>query len=683
MSHYVSMAYPSYATFSAAMSYLPLSSKSVIIKCCQAQSFQTEHPSVLRSLLEQEPPVLIRGNPRFPNGTYSLIALLQLLNFDPSDPLESAIYLDIIRFSQSPDIEVALAKEKSWNKELVLAMGTFRPDDIHWATIFSEDRVSHAHIPLHPDLPSNPSMANEIHSSLLRFREQVSGTTLYSRATHKNMSYQTRREFEETTKTTLEGEPIFGQDDYLRYYHETGILLNGATEMRQKWYPSGAKPRTYFAMGGHAYQHSRFLQDIFTTLVNSFPSFNHNTRLRPSRLVVPSTGQIDDEDVHWRIYDLSSFTSNCCAQRRFVEELAYFCKGVDVICVDEREGPQLTDLGDLLYTYYTNCVLEPQVSLERFDPELREFSFEHEVASMLGIFGNLMTCTFAHGVIVGMSTPDVEGNEQYNCAGDDGLVPERLSTGYSIDAGIRLVGSYEPEKSFRGDDPEPVCLKRPFIEEFPSPSLRLNIIPPTLATVCHALDVGYRDPRYSFFDVDHLSWIDRVDIVSKDLLRFLRSAYRCGYRDSARLSHIFRGFAKMVKRYTGWIPTPGLRIPGSRPFWPVDPEGYEFCDISPIHVLLLYYAPPLIRIRKVETVADVSLQYEESGSEFEGNQTKRLRLLEMLGYVEKEEVLEDVTDITRALLLERILLDLPDTYEPTVYTFRILKDIPPVFMYSN
>jgi hypothetical protein len=101
--------------------------------------------------------------------------------------------------------------------------------------------------------------------------------------------------------------------------------------------------------------------------------------------------------------------------------------------VDERIGPVEEDLGDLVLDYAIHCVEKPPLSIERYDPSFEDITFYHEVASMLGIFGNLMTCTFAHGVVVGMSSPDVDSNQVYNCAGDDGLIPERLSTAHPID----------------------------------------------------------------------------------------------------------------------------------------------------------------------------------------------------------------------------------------------------------
>jgi len=678
------MVYPSYTRFSYALEHMTLSSKSVLIKCCQAQAFPTTQPSVLHSLLSKEPPVIIPSYQNYlPAGTHTLIDILKYVEFNPSDPLESAIYIDIIRFSTVDPWEAAQAKEKGWEKEIHLAMGTFRNEPVHWDTIFHEDRERYSSIPLHPDLPPNPNMANDIHNSLIRFRLRMKGRTLYSRATHKNMSWETRRDFEGMTHSSLEGIPIFGQDDYLRFYHETGILLSGSTEMRQKWYHSQAKPRTYFAMGGSAYRASRFLQDVFTELVDSFPSFNHKQRLRPSRLAIPTI--IDEEDVHWRIYDLSSFTSNCCVQRGFIQRLVEFMMGIEVVIVDEREGPQLVDLGDLLETYYQECVERPELTLERVDPNLKDITFFHEVASMLGIFGNLMTCTFAHGSIVGMSTADVQGDGEYNCAGDDGLVPERESTREDIDRGIRIVGVYEPTKSYRGDDEAAICLKRPFKETFPSPTLLANIIPPTLATCLTALSPSYQDIRYTDRYDEDKSWIERVNVVARDLLRFLRSAYKLGYENVERLGSVYWGFRRLVERYTGWKPSAGVWVAGVRPFWPADPRDYEFLEASPFLVTLLYFGPPLLRIQRRERVVDVSLQFSSVDDEFEGNSTKRLKLLEMLGYVTKEEIYVEADSMTEVGLIEAYYDDsIADEFlSPPVYLYHIAKDIPWYFMYSD
>jgi len=668
---YFSTVYPQYSTIIRFVGGLPLSTRSLLIKLCQSQSVPTDVDSSLATLIDQEGPFRVQINQRTVD-TLSLRDALDMYNFNPYDPLDSAILLDICRGTSTSSFEIHAMKEKSWCTEINLVQGSFREESIHWESIFSEhgpDRM----LPLHPSLPANPSIANTLHYILRAFRARIRGTTLHPRYGRKNMSFSTRREYEQTFGESLEDVPIFSQEDWCRIYNRTGIMLEGAVEMRQRWYTSGAKPRTYFAMGGISYRHSRFLQDFFTKLVDSLPSTNHKTRLRPNRLSTPEL--IDDEVVNWRIYDLSSFTSNCCVQRGFVKSLGEFFAEVPVFIVDEYTGIQEVLLGDLLVDYYNHCVEEPLVSLERYDRGLTHF-FEHEVASMLGIFGNLMTCTFAHAAIM---LPLVDSLDRYNCAGDDGIIPEHLSTEGVIDTAIRIVGSYAREKSFRGDEEGAIHLKRPFCNG-PKPSLLQNIIPPTVATAIEVLS-DFDDPRFrSFVDYDSMSRVDRISIVGRDLLRFLRSAYRLQYKDVDALSAVLRGFSRLVVKLTGYRPKPGLQTRSS-PLWPLDPCEYEFVDNrhDPLSVLVAISGD-----RQTEELREYrneeGLDCTVPGDQFEANPNRRLKLLEMLGYLEVSEIQVEILDPLS--YWSNRLYSVDDIPIPPVRMYSVVRDIPPCFVYS-
>jgi hypothetical protein len=668
---YFSTVYPQYSTLIRFVEGLPLSTRSLLIKLCQSQSVPTHEHSSLATLIDKEGPFRVQVNQRTVD-TLSLRDALNIYNFNPYDPLDSAILLDICRGTSTSSFEISAIKEKSWCTEINLVQGVFREDYIHWNTIFSEHEPDR-HLPLHHLLPSNPSISNTLHYVLRAFRARIAGSTLHPRYGRKNMSRATRRDYEQTFGESLEDVPIFSQEDWCRVYNQTGIMLDGAVEMRQRWYTSGAKPRTYFAMGGISYRHSRFLQDFFTKLVDSLPSTNHKTRLRPNRLSTPDL--IDDEVVNWRIYDLSSFTSNCCVQRSFVKALGEFFAGVPVFIVDEYTGAQEVDIGDLLVDYYTHCVEEPLVSLERYDSGLEHF-FEHEVASMLGIFGNLMTCTFAHASIL---LPIVDSFEKYNCAGDDGIIPERLSTEGVIDDAIRIVGDYAREKSFRGDEEGAIHLKRPFCPGS-KPSLLQNIIPPTVATVIEVLS-DFDDPRFrSFVDYDLLSLNQRISIVGRDLLRFLRSAYRLQYQDVESLSVVVRGFSRLVTELSGVRPKGGLQTL-TQPLWPLDPLEYEFIDNrhDPLQVLIAIsgdrQTEELHEFRNEEGLECVSV-----GDTFEANPNKRLRLLTMLGYLEYEDVYVEILDPLAYWSRRLYVVDAEPI--PVVRAYSVVKDIPPCFVYS-
>lgn len=660
-----STVYPMYKNVAAGISQLPISSRSVLIKLCQAQIIP-DSDSTLGTLLDNLPP----HTP--PHGRYKtsipIREYLHQLQFDPSDPVHAAILLDICRGVEADPMDIEKTRTQSWMKEIHLAQGTFRTDPINWQVIFSEDD-SDRNLPLHPLLEPNPTMARYIHITLRHLRLKLQGTTFFSRYTHKNMSNSTRRDYQSVTKDDLQGVPIFGQDDLLRMYHRTGYFLQGDVEMRQRWYTSGAKPRTYFAMGGTTYQYSRFLQDFFTKIVDSLPMTNHKTRLRPSRLVLPISD--DDEVFHWRIYDLSSFTSNCCIQRSLCYALSGFFEGCEVVCLDERVGPIARDLGEMLYEYTKICVEEPSLSLERFDPSLVDYPLRHEVASMLGIFGNLMSCTFAHSAVVSQVVADPT---MYNCAGDDGLAPESMETEGLLDDAVTIVGVYERTKSFRGNEEGAICLKRPFIETYPSPTLHEFIIPPTVATAITVL-TEYRDPRYPTFE-DYSEWrdVDRISVIGKDLLRFLRSAYRFQYQDVALLGSIVMGFSKLVRRHIGRFPRPGCGGPDQE-VWPLNPVEYEFSHVDPTKLLFLYFSNSRIVPRK--EIIDGYPGFFFEGDQFEANSCKFLKLLEMLGYVRKEEVSFELAESDRLTYYDDVILCSKPL--PGVYNYTVVQDVPQYF----
>jgi len=487
------------------------------------------------------------------------------------------------------------------------------------------------------------------------------------------MSFATRREYERATKISLDGAPIWGQDDWIRHYHETGEKIEGSIEMRQKWYPSNAKPRTYFAQGGTAYIYSRFLQDFFTELVNIFPTTNHITRLQPYRLRLQPDG-------HYLIYDLSSFTSNMQAQRNFCRELAEFMKGTEVEIFDEYYGRVPVDIGELLEEYNENCVDFPVLNQDRVPIFLRdEFSeYEHECASMLGIYGNLMTCTVAHFLIISGSLEDVWRDD--NTAGDDGMILYFLFTYFSILMAISLVGTFAMDKTFHSNEEGAIALKRPVMEvrdplTGASVSTKDNIIPPNLLVSWTYL-VGYDiDPRFRLIYGDPDSLADRISIVGKDLMRFLVSAYSVNY-SNLLVTDVFEGFTRLVRQVTGISPVTGGSIGGITYTWPVDVRTYSFLDHDPLYLFafMTFRTSMVFPRRSYETFDDRDLR--EVGDMVECNSEPWLKLMMTLGYIERTEMQELVTG---PLVLTRLYTELanPSLLQSQLYQYVVVKDIPP------
>jgi hypothetical protein len=564
---------------------------------------------------------------------------------------------------------VKAAREKGWATEIKLAEDPGSPT-VNFISFFFDSQE-----PLHPDVPFNNRHLQSIRYRFRKFKLSLieKRPVFYPRANRKNMSRSTRREFEETFQSDISSFPIFGQDDWERVYHETGIKLGGSCEFRQKWTPNIAKPRTYVAMGGKAYEPSRFLQDFFTDLVNIFPATNHITRLRPSRLRISVD---DDGKSHYLIYDLSSFTSNSKQQKAFCLCLKEFFKGVIVVVVDERFGPLERDLGELLEEYYDACVDGPEVSYERsiFEDLKNLTNRKHARASLLGIFGNLMTCTLCHYLIL---SPCTDSDDTINIAGDDGLVWETLLNKYLIDTCITLVGDYAQDKTYRSNELGAVCLKRPICEIPPILSLQHNIVPPNFGVSLSYLLGENIDPRFDIIFDEELSVEDRVSVVGKDLLRFLESCFELG-ASMEESREVFVGFSKLVAKTLGFYPNHG-RLVRDRYVWPLDPSSYEYYSISPLTVYAYVCCTSLeFHVRRVEEISSKSLQF--AGEECSGNSNRRLVLLERLGYLEKKpinQVLEGIASVEMWIGLQK-----SKTSAPVLYRYTCVKSIPMYMLFD-
>jgi hypothetical protein len=665
ISKLASIVYPFLQNPIAHISSMPLATRSILIKCCQAQTVPTNPLTTLGHMIHALPPYYMSS----PHGT----GLMDPKHTFPqlqgwiAGPVTSSIILDLCRSLPVSNFEMDEARIKSWQKEAVKIEESERPCKINWEPIFDPSR---AHEPMLPFLPSNRPMSMYLCSSLLRWRRKISDSILYPRSTNKNMSRATRREFEAETGISLENVPIFSQEDWLRYKHRTGIELAGATEMRQKWYPSGAKPRTYFAQGGEHYAKSAELQDVFSELVNCCPVTNHVTRLQPSRLV-RRVGE------HYRVYDLSTFTSNMAEQRGFVKRLAEFCYGTTVYRFDVAVGIIKEDLGDMMTRYYESCVYHPSVSYERVPGVVQDlaetFLSDHGVASMLGIFGNLMTCTFAHGAVM---LQTVETEEELNVAGDDGLVREFEENKQEIEWCIGALGECEMSKTFRTDEDGAICLKRPITHSLGGLELGSACIPPSLTTTLYYL-YGVSDARYTFFS-DAPKTNDGFSIVGKDWMRFLRSVYRIKWKlDETQIEIALLSFRKLTNLAIGQTYTGKLPHTGDPFFWPAVVEVDEFHDYDPLDSLLLRRYNGVVSLPTMGYEEPVELSSDlEPGDVFRCNSSRVLGLASKLGYLSRENLHVTSFGLEGFQYLRRLLT----SYEPLVYEFVVLKPISYIFV---
>jgi hypothetical protein len=666
------LCYPSYSTLAGSIRKLSLKQRSVLIKQCQAQYDVQEPvpmpiPTIIK-LLDSCPDGILLDRHYQTSTPIRMRHFFSAHNQRVSCPLISAIVIDLLR---AVPVQPQDAKDliyTGWMKEIELCQNPRGMPECNFDQFFQETGR-----PVHPSLPENRLALFRIRNKFRDFKRTLENSTTlhYPRSTHKNMSWGTRRHFEEIFQADLSDVPIFGQDDWQRVYHDEGIKLQGPCEIRQTWTAGVAKPRIYAAQGGTAYEKSRHLQGFFSDLHDIFPPTHRLSRLRPGRLVIPpNTGS-----PYFLVYDLSSFTSNMIEQKGFCESLAAFMMGVPYTIVDEVEGPITVDLGELLVEYNDHCVVEPEVSLERCPMEgTTSRIWKHARASLLGIFGNLMTCTVAHYLIM---CQNQDSFDEDNTAGDDGLALEYGHTEVYNDIAIRLVGSYAVEKTFRSFEEGAVCLKRPLAQHEGELVLGYNIVPPVLITAISKVLGEAVDSRYRYYPTD-LTRNQRISVVGIDLMRFLRSCWMRQHEDFEEICAVYDGFTRMVNSLVGFDVRKTSSSRGSRIVWPLNPREYVFYDTDPILVYALFTPRSCsFQVREYRPVGAFDLH--RCGDSYVGNVDKRLALLEKLGYLEKEDVLIDLDPYDVPYEFYTRLVTLPSA--PDVYTFRVLRDIPEVFLY--
>lgn len=655
--------YPNFRLLARHIRLLPLTARSLLIKCCQGMYDCSEkgRDSNLQRLVEQHPVVPI--TPRRSNDGIQWVPLYQVFQYSecsPEDPLIAGIMLDILRSSPLPRHMVEEAVAKSWSTEIRLAESR-RSGQCDFSPYFFD--TGHYHI--HPLLPENPDAVNYIRSRFLAFRESIiqNQPVFYPSSSKKWMSRSTVRAYE---ADYLCAENVYGiefsQEDWQRLYHETGVKIGGTSELRQRWYPSNHKPRTYFAQGGCHYASSRYLQDFCNRLCDLFPPTQKKAKVTPSRLTIPFT----EPPSHFRVYDFSSFTSNLAEYVNFFDPMIAFFGGIRIRLFDENQGVVDYDLGQLLAEYQESCLRDPELSYERV-PGYGESNVQsHGIGSFLGIYGNLATATLIHYILMVLvcSNP-----ENLNVAGDDGAVPENEESAPQIGCVWTVIGDIAIDKTSLTKDPGCVHLKRPLFEDGISlVSIFIANVPSVSKLSCYLYGRAV-DPRYSFdLQPEDHSPYHRVSVIGKDLIRFLMSCHKRGVYSDDVLS-IYSGWCRLIEKVLGFYP---IACSG-RYHWPIDPSSYDFLKTSPFEALW-YFLPPR-DFTKRGYVDEVSLVGLTPGDEFESNSSAHFRILVTLGFLERLEVLEWVESNDVISKLEMEIYD--DT--PYVYRYCVLRPIPPPF----
>jgi hypothetical protein len=196
-------------------------------------------------------------------------------------------------------------------------------------------------------------------------------------------------------------------------YSRTGIEISGPTEMRWAFKYTDLRPRCYYARGPSDYYASRYIQQVFNVLVDSLDSTHRHNRYFTEN--VRST-----QDHTLFIYDYSSFTSTFHEVNNFLAALSRYFAGYQITVFDSFEGYKSIDLGEYLAAYLKQCNTFVEFDLGMANLE-REYTGPHVVyhnTGMLGIPGNISSCTLAHGIHLSIILQSVFLSR---CVGDDAI----------------------------------------------------------------------------------------------------------------------------------------------------------------------------------------------------------------------------------------------------------------------
>jgi hypothetical protein len=182
--------------------------------------------------------------------------------------------------------------------------------------------------------------------------------------------------------------------DVVHHYIRTGEWAPGRTEMKQAWTPSQLVPRTYFCWSGRDISAAAYLRNFFNDLGDQFVCSDRRNRVQPDWL------KRGPDDEGFVFYDLTSFTSWFHEHVPFLRSVAKAFSGIRVYLVGEDLTLSDHDLGSLIegYTDLTTDFATFVVNSKSVGMGYEGRVFTHQTAGFLGIPGNLITCTIAHGL---------------------------------------------------------------------------------------------------------------------------------------------------------------------------------------------------------------------------------------------------------------------------------------------
>lgn len=560
-------------------------------------------------------------------------------------PLLAGLVLQLVLLAPLTQRDVDTIYKQSLEKELTVMESVMRTCELDFEPFFGMYYKT-----IHWSVAPNPKIARYVHERIDNWIRSLQNRVLYPRIGSKTVSTSTASEVRKIDPDYVQENEIgITPIDLERIYHRHNIKVSGSCEMRQKWYYSNLQPRTYYAQGGDAFHSSKYLANPFVDLCDTIPATNRRTRVDPNRIVIPNP----TSDIAY--YDLTSFTSNLHVQRTFMYRLAKYCEGVKVSILDSVRGVISQDLGELIHEYTRVNLHYPSYTLpsKYADSSLVHY---HNIAGFLGVYGNIATATFIHGIVMAMRHDNLDEN---NVAGDDGLdVTESVEDTLAL---VQSLGTVKDEKTFRDKEGCCIHLKRP-IRRIGNRLFHGHLVS------WPSLEPGQSDvdPRYPY--LKRMSNRDRKDAIAGSVTAFLRKLEHQDLSDND-IEIVDTFLSSLYDTYDlprgGCVPQITQSNSGFVPIY-----EKRFIGMDPISntITRLYD-----NIARVPQRGVIKLDADDlHNTTFMCNSTKMLRHLVMLGYLEQEKIHSYVFGYNG---LERLLKEYIDP-EPPVYQYNIVYELP-------
>lgn len=388
--------------FSLSIISLPVTLRKILLTIARVQVYP-EKGTRLYKRIEKELRQPILSSLPGPSNTMRLLDLVNLIR-EHLNPLGSSIISLLLRQAPYHDYSSVIDEQDlAINKEITAAVNTYHPVSLNYTAIFSNQNDHLASLnPVAPNIPIQPSLTNDIRNRFHSLKKRLWLQTFLPRVSTKLPGRDSQ-----LAAALLNHEGPFSYADAEVIYFRTGLQLGGMTEVRSAWKFNDLKPRVYYAQGFTQFHASKYIQRLFSMMVDLFDNTHTFGRFNTSSV------DLSDADLAY-IYDYSAFTSTLHELKHFTSALASFFRGTKVRVLDTYSGIVEVDVGDLLDCYNDTC--NDFAPIDVADLYSIEEAVLYHNTGMLGVPGNITSSTLLHGIHLSLIVGSIRHNK---VVGDD------------------------------------------------------------------------------------------------------------------------------------------------------------------------------------------------------------------------------------------------------------------------